>query len=71
MDEVIELSDSSDDTEVFHHDLSDRDEWVAEGYSGGDSEDKHWLRPRPKFQPVETLASQAPFFGHVCRRMSK
>jgi len=38
MDEVIELSDSSDDTEVFHHDLSDRDEWVAEGYSGGDSE---------------------------------
>jgi len=38
MDEVIELSDSSDDTEVFHHDLSDRDEWVAEGYSGGESE---------------------------------
>jgi len=38
MDEVTELSDSSDDTEVFYHDLSDRDEWVAEGYSGGDSE---------------------------------
>nr|XP_036677986.1 uncharacterized protein LOC118879112 [Drosophila suzukii] len=38
MDKVIELSDSSDDTEIFHHDLSDRDEWVAEGYSGGDSE---------------------------------
>jgi len=38
MDEVIELSDGSDDTEIFYHDLSDRDEWVAEGYSGGDSE---------------------------------
>jgi len=38
MDEVIELSDISDDTETFHHDLSDRGEWVAEGYSGGDSE---------------------------------
>jgi len=38
MDEVIELSDSSDDTEVFHHDLSNRDEWVAEGYSRGNSE---------------------------------
>jgi len=37
MKEAIELSDSSD-TEVFHHDLSDRDEWVVERYSGGDSE---------------------------------
>jgi len=32
MDEVIELSDSLDDTKIFHHDLSDCDEWVAEGY---------------------------------------
>jgi len=38
MNEVIELSDGSDDTEIFYHDLSDRDEWVTEGYSGGDSE---------------------------------
>jgi len=38
MKEVIELSYSSDETESFHHDLSDRDEWVAEGYDGGDSE---------------------------------
>jgi len=38
MEEVIELSDVSDDIESFYHDLSDRDEWVAEGYSGGDSE---------------------------------
>jgi len=38
MEEVIELSDSSDDTERFHHDLSNRDDWVAEGYDGGDSE---------------------------------
>jgi len=38
MEEVIESSDGSDDTESFHHDLSDLDEWVAEGYSGGDLE---------------------------------
>jgi len=35
MEEVIEMSDGSDHTECFHHDLSDR--VVAEGYDEGDS----------------------------------
>jgi len=44
MDDVIVLADDSDNTVSFHHDLSDRDECVAEGfeeYDGQRSEDEH------------------------------